>query len=179
MPYSEAVAGSHGNKYYVSMHNDSTNKWELLVYDTIYQMWHKEDDIQVYEFCSSNNELYFVERDQNFIIKTMFGSGTTESEKVKWMAESGLFGIGYVGNKYISKLNVRMSLELNSRVEFFIQYNSNPNWEYLFRMDGTSLQSFTVPIKPRRCDHFKIRIEGEGEAKIYSIVKTITAGSDK
>jgi hypothetical protein len=45
-------------------------------------------------------------------------------------------------------------------------------------MDGVSLQSFAVPIRPQRCDHLRLKIMGEGDAKIYSICKTIEWGSD-
>jgi hypothetical protein len=71
-----------------------------------------------------------------------------------------------------------MALDLNSRVFVYIQYDSMDKWEFLFRMDGQSLRSFTVPIRPKRCDHLKLRIVGEGEAKIYPITKTIEQGSD-
>ena len=45
-------------------------------------------------------------------------------------------------------------------------------------MTGNNLRSFAVPIRPRRCDHLRLRIEGEGDAKIFSIAKTIEIGSD-
>ena len=247
VPYSEAVAGKHANKYYISMHDDSNDnpnwimplisssmmylqqpfgviakddtlfidgwelpelsnsvlsitqtydaqktskvlmldkndgseasKWKLFVYDTATGMWHKEDNTRVDAFCSCRGELYYIDHKDRYI-KTMFGTGTVDSRKVKWMAETGVIGVDHPDKKYISKLNVRMSLEMGSKVTFFIQYDSLPNWEYLFRMEGVSLKSFTVPIRPKRCDHMRIRIEGEGEAKIYSISKTIEQGSD-
>jgi hypothetical protein len=52
------------------------------------------------------------------------------------------------------------------------------DWEQVCQMTVTSLRSFSVPVRPRRCDHFRIRIEGEGEGKIYSVTKTIEQGSD-
>ena len=38
--------------------------------------------------------------------------------------------------------------------------------------------SISVPIRPRRCDHLRLRVVGEGEAKIYSIAKVVEEGSD-
>jgi hypothetical protein len=108
----------------------------------------------------------------------MFGSGTTDTHKVKWMAETGLIGVAHPDKKYISKLNVRMDLDFGSQAEFYIQYDSFEDWKFLFRMEGTSLRSFTVPIRPKRCDHMRIRIAGEGGARIFSISKTIEQGSD-
>ena len=46
-------------------------------------------------------------------------------------------------------------------------------------MTGVDLKSFAVPIKPKRCDHMRLKIVGEGEAKIFSICKTVEWGSDK
>lgn len=178
--YFNAVAGSHGNKYYISM-NDSAEaangKWSLFVYDTSKGVWHKEDDLHAKAFCSCRNELYFLS-DGDTKIRTIFGSETKDEEPVEWMAETGTLGIYTPDRKYVSRLNVRMSLDLGTRVYFYAQYDSSGEWEYLFTMTGTSLRSFAVPIRPKRCDHMKIRIVGKGDAKIYSIAKTIEQGSD-
>lgn len=184
--YSNAVACSHNNKYYISMRDDTLNKdnvdnlkqWHLFVYDTQKGLWHKEDNTRVKDFCSCHGELYFVDYSDLNKINTMFGSGNKDSTYVEWMAETGVIGTDHPDKKYISKLNVRMSLDVGTRAFFYIQYDSSNDWEYLFTMDGTSLRSFTVPIRPKRCDHLKIRIEGYGDAKIYSITKTVEIGSD-
>lgn len=173
--YSDAVACNHGNKYYISMRDDS-NTWHLFVYDMAKGLWHKEDNTKVEAFCSCREELYFISHDRK--IRTMFGSGEPDLDKVKWMAETGVFGTDNPDKKYISKLNIRLSLDIGTRIYIYIQYDSLGEWEYLFTMDGTTLRSFTVPIRPKRCDHMKLRIEGFGDAKIYSIAKTIEQGSD-
>ena len=174
--YFDAVAGSHGNKYYISM-RDNEDQWSLFVYDTAKGMWHKEDDLHAKAFCSCRGELYFI-ADGDKSIRTIHGSGKKDEEPVKWMAETGTLGIYTPDKKYVSRLTVRMSLSLGTRVYFYAQYDSSGEWEHLFTMTGTSLRSFAVPIRPKRCDHMKIRIVGEGDAKIYSIAKTIEQGSD-
>lgn len=175
--YSDAVACNHGNKYYISMKDDTAGTWHLFVYDASKGLWHKEDNTRVSEFCSCREELYFIAHDDNKI-KTMFGSGEKDTSKVEWMAETGVIGTDDPDKKYISKLNVRMSLDIGTKVFVYIQYDSLGEWEYLFTMDGTTLRSFTIPIRPKRCDHLRLRIEGYGDAKIYSIAKTIERGSD-
>ena len=174
--YSAAVAGSHGNKYYISM-NDYTGTWHLFVYDVAKGMWHKEDNIQVDCFCSHKDELYAVEHDTGNII-TMLSSNKKPEDRVKWMAQTGPIGTDMPDMKYISRLTIRMSMGLGTRVRFLIQYDSMGGWEHLCTMTGTNLRSFSIPIRPRRCDHLRLRIEGEGEARIYSITKTIEQGSD-
>ena len=174
--YSEAVAGAHGNKYYITM-KDAGGICHLFVYDTAKGMWHKQDNLYVDGFCSYMNEIYAIDHETKHII-TMLGSGTQDSESVPWMVETGIVGMSLPDMKYISRLLVRMSLEVGARVEISIQYDSIGDWEQVCQMTVTSLRSFAVPVRPRRCDHFRIRIEGEGDGRIYSITKTIEQGSD-
>ena len=87
-------------------------------------------------------------------------------------------GVDDPDKKYISRIDVRLSLEVGARVFFMIQYDSLGAWEHLFTMTGANLKSFSIPIRPMRCDHLRLRIEGIGEAKIYSISKTIEQGSE-
>ena len=174
--YSEAAAGAHGSKYYISM-RDSKDNWHLFVYDTTRGMWHREDDLRADCFCSCREELYAIDHDTRKII-TMLGSGTQDRGKVKWMVQTGVIGTDMPDMKYVSRLLVRLSLEIGARVRLFAQYNSTGGWESLGTFTGTDLRSFSLPVRPRRCDHLRLRIEGEGDAKIYSITKTIDQGSD-
>lgn len=175
--YYDAVGGALGNKYYISM-TDDNNKHHLFVCDTAKGMWHREDDADVQEFCTCRGNLYFVDKNDKKIKTINVGGNPSEDGTIKWMAESGIWGTDQPDKKYISRLDVRMSLNVGTRVIFLIQYDSNGAWEHLFTMIGTSLRTFSVPVKPKRCDHFRLRIEGEGEAKIYSICRTIEQGSD-
>lgn len=174
--YSNAVAGAHGNKYYISM-EDSAGKYHLFVCDTAKGMWHKEDNLRADAFCSCREELYCIDHDTKQII-AMLGSGTQDTDKVSWMVQTGIIGTDMPDMKYISRLTVRISLELGARVRFFAQYNSMGGWEQLGTISGTNIRSFSIPIRPKRCDHMRLRIEGTGDAKIYSITKTIEQGSD-
>ena len=174
--YSAAVAGAHGNKYYISMADDA-GAYHLFVLDTAKGMWHKEDDLRADAFCSCREELYCIDHDSGNII-TMLGSGKQDTGKVEWMVQTGIIGTAMPDMKRISRLLVRMSLEIGTRVRLFAQYDSVGGWEPLGTISGTSLRTFLLPIRPRRCDHMRLRIEGTGEAKIYSITKTIEQGSD-
>lgn len=174
--YSEAVAGAHGNKYYVSM-KGTDGLWNLFVYDVAYGMWHKEDNTHADAFCSCRNEMYYIDHDSGKI-RTVFGSGTQDESPVEWMAETGVIGMEYPDRKYISRIVIRMSLVVGTVVKFYAEYDSSGEWEQVFTMQGKVLRSFAIPIRPKRCDHFRLRITGEGEAKVYSITKTLETGSD-
>ena len=170
--YSDAVGGAHGNKYYISM-KDTQGAYHLFVYDTAKGMWHKEDNLQVDCFCSCRGEMYAISGGE---IITMRGS---DESPVEWMVQTGEIGITSPDMKYISRLNVRMSMEVGAEVRFYAQYDFSEEWEHLFSMQSTDLRSFSLPLRPKRCDHMKLRIEGEGMVKIYSITKTIEQGSDR
>lgn len=174
--YSGAVACACGNKYYIDM-KTADGVSHLFVYDTAKGMWHKEDNLQVDCFCAFQNELYAIDSTTKNII-AMLGSGTKNEEKVKWMVETGFVGMSMPDMKYISRLLMRMSLETGSAVEVSIQYDSVGGWEQVCQMTVTTLRSFSIPVRLRRCDHFRIRIVGEGGGRIYSITKTIEQGSD-
>lgn len=174
--YSRATAGALGNKYYVSMRDDAGG-YNLFVYDMLRGMWHREDDTHALAFCACGGDLYYIDPTFNQI-KTVRGTGELERSPIEWEAMTGVIGTDSPDKKYISRLDVRMSLELGARVYFFVQYNSTGAWEQIYTMTGTTLQSFGVPIRPKRCDHLRLKIVGVGEAKIYSICKTIEQGSD-
>ena len=173
--YENAVAGVLGNKFYISM-ADQSGIYHLFVYDTRKGMWHKEDNTKVTEFCNCRGELYYIDSDNK--IKTVKGTGTKDTSMVKWMAETGILGTDSPDKKYISRLDIRLSLAVGSRVYIYAQYDSLDAWEQIFAASGTTLKTFSAPIKPKRCDHLRLRIVGEGEAKIFSICKTIEQGSD-
>ena len=172
--YSDAVGGAHGNKYYISM-KDLHGKYHLFVYDTAKSMWHREDNLQVEAFCSCSGEMYAISGKK---IIAMLGSGTPDEARVEWMAETGEIGISSPDMKYISRLTVRMAMDIGAEVSFYAQYDFSEEWEPLFSMRGTNLRSFSIPIRPKRCDNMRLRIEGVGMVKVYAITKTIEQGSD-
>lgn len=173
--YHNAAAGTLGNKYYISM-ADNDGVYHMFAYDTKMGLWHREDNTHALAFCTCRGNLYYIEGNT---IKSVIGSGeTTITDDINWMAETGIIGVDMPDKKYISRIDVRLSLEVGARVFFYIQYDSMRTWEHLFTMTGTTLKTFAIPIKPKRCDHLRLRIEGIGEAKIFSICKTIEQGSD-
>ena len=81
-------------------------------------------------------------------------------------------------NKYVGRINLRITLECGTDVDLFLQYDSHGEWEHKFNMNGTGTRTFSIPIIPKRCDHFKYKIKGKGACKIHSITKSIEEGSD-
>ena len=175
--YGDSVGGACGNKYYISMEKGVNGDYNLFVFDVAKSMWHKEDDdLHVSAFCSCDGDLYAIVGGDKII--TMLGSGEKDTEPVEWMVETGDIGLSSPDMKYISRLTVRMSMEIGAEVRFYAQYDYSDEWEQLCTLTGEHLRSFSLPIRPKRCDHMRLRIEGVGVTKIYSITKTIEQGSE-
>ena len=180
--YSDAVAGTIGDRYYISM-RDEKGKYSLFVYDSKYGIWCKEDNTEVLHFCKYMDDLYYIDmkdRKMKSVRGTLLydvAERNTEN-KFDWFVESGAIGYSSPDNKYVSRINVRISLEVGTNVDFYLQYNSSGEWEHKFNMSGKGTRTFTVPVTPKRCDHFRYKIAGKGECKIHSITKTLEQGSD-
>jgi len=173
--YGQASAGANGSKYYISMRNTG-GQWNLFVYDTSVKLWHREDNLHAICFCSHLGAMYCVDVDTKEIL--CLTGGIAYEKQVKWMAQSGELGITTPDTKYISRMSIRLQVPPGSELRVLVQYDVRPEWEEVCAIRGTDLRSFSVPVRPVRCDHMKLRFEGKGEARIYSIAKTVDSGSD-
>ena len=175
--YCDAVGGRLGGKYYVSM-KDINEKWHLFVYDVKRGLWIREDNTMALYFADIDNELYYIDGDSNEL-KTINGTEGKEEDKFPWKIVFGDIGYEYFQKKYLSRFNIRMSLEEDGWAEIYTEYDSNGIWEKRGTIKGIGMsRTFTLPIIPRRCDHIRIKIEGSGEFKLYSISKVLEIGSD-
>jgi hypothetical protein len=179
--YKNAVAGSIGSLYYISMEDDSGERW-LFSYDDKLGIWHKIDKINIEMFATYDKDLYFMTKDDIYSVNGTFLQNFEGQKKleppVEWYVETGDIGMGIPNNKYISKLQFRLEVPEGSMVKIELQYDSDGQWTEKYRINATRLRSFTVPIIPRRCDHMKVRISGVGDCKIYSFTRTVEEGSD-
>jgi hypothetical protein len=172
--YNKAYSGSYRHKYYIGMADG------LFVYDAEKGMWHKEEDCgSEFCYCSKTDQLYCIGSGK---VTSIIGDATTETleneKDIHWFAETGVLGCDSPDKKYISKISIRFSVDLGTRIRVFAEYDSSGAWEQLAIFTGTRLGAFTLPFKPRRCDHLRLKIEGYGAAKIYSISKTMEYGGE-
>lgn len=183
--YSDAVGGGHRNKYYISQ-KDSGGVWHLFVYDTRLSVWHREDNTHAEAWCSCRDEMYYIDAADKKI-RTVLGSGTKETAAVPWKMETGTivaltssskYPDRIANKKYVGRMLIRMALDPGATMQAYIQYDSG-TWEKLWSMTGKNLRTFAFPVRPHRCDHFRLKLTGTGGAKIYSITKTLEQGSDE
>lgn len=178
--YVAAEGGSANDKYYLSL-KDTAGIWSLFVYDTKRGLWHKEDEKHALAFFSINNETFFVTEGADGcsinLVSNYTKTGNSEPE-FEWEAVTGLQGYNYTGQKYISRFNLRMMLPKGSEMHIYIEYDSSGVWEHQGRIKGRGTTSFMVPVKPKRCDHFRIKLTGHGTVRLYSFSKLFEGGTD-
>lgn len=178
--YAAAEGGSANAKYYLSLKDDK-GRWSVFVYDTKKGLWHKEDDKHALAFYSINNETFFVTEDSSEyainLISDYTQTDVTETPP-SWEAVTGLQGYTYAGKKYISRFSLRMMLPKGSEMDVYIEYDSSGKWEQQGHIRGKGTGSFLVPVRPRRCDHFRVKLKGTGDVRLYSLSKYFEGGSD-
>ena len=106
------------------------------------------------------------------------GNTGTPEEAVSWMAVTGDLGLELPEQKYISRLTLRLCLEPGASLEIFAQYDREQTWVKLGKVYGTELKSFSLPVRPRRCDQLRLKLQGKGMCKLYSITETLEKGSE-
>ena len=187
--YYNARGGALGDKYYISM-EDVQGNWYLFTYDTGNRVWYKEDDFRALGFGRVADELFAVNETDNKLW-SMTGSVGTIEDDFSWYAVFGIQGIQYAMNdygkyaredapasRYLSRFDIRMYLEENTKVYMDIQYDDSGEWESQGEIKGTRLKQFVLPVIPKRCDHLRFRLRGQGDMRVYAISRVLEVGAD-
>lgn len=173
--YRQAVSGRLESKYYISM-KDSRGASVLFCYDTQKRLWHKEDGCSVVQFATVGDVLYSLTGDRQVLC--VGADGENAEQTVPWFAETGIIGLNDPKHKYILSLNLRLSAQIGTQLRFYAQYDSSGHWLHIGSFAGTGTDSLRLPLRVQRCDHLRLRIEGEGDAKIYSMTINMARGSE-
>jgi len=160
----EGVGGNDGLRYYLSAKADGVYK--LFVYDLERRIWTVEDSTQVLDFALYNRRLYML----NGSHQLMCINPGTHSSPISKTGDEAVpeavieFADCYmdtVDKKAISKIFARFSVEDGGAFEILIRYDSSGEWKSVKKITASSQKTYTLPIIPKRCDHFKIKIIGK------------------
>lgn len=175
--YYDAVGGAYRDKYYICMRDEKVHR-HVYVLDTAKGLWHKEDESNITNMASADGDLVLAIEHANGTWLRTVGNESNTVEVFPWQATFGTFGYAYERAKYLSRFNIRAQLEAGSEMTFEIMYDSSGKWEKMGTMRAKRLQTFLLPIIPRKCDHCQIRISGVGKAAIYSIARVFEEGGN-
>ncbi len=93
-------------------------------------------------------------------------------------AEFGDFTEGDPNKKGLGKLQLRLELEEGASVTVWFQPDGG-DWMEVAALSSPVKRSYYLPIIPRRCDHFRLKLTGTGLWKLYSLVRESYSGSER
>lgn len=176
--YRDAVGGSDGTKYYISM-RDEAGAYTLFFYDTRCGLWFTEKDTRVrafgwndaFTFCDGAGDIWCAR-----------GEPAEAEAAPASMVEFGDFTFGGPNRQGITKLQLRMEVAAGAAAVVSILFDSSGEWRPVRTVRGDETQgrkgSRYLPIIPRRCDHFRIKIECDGPWKLHSLTQEVYVGSE-
>lgn len=189
--FSGGAGGSDGLKYHVVMKHEgvSPDEYEHFVWDTRRAMWHREDTVQAVQFAFSDGELWMLGADGKLrgIGLAEAPAGSTAETNMPSFVETNDFTEGDPNRKGTAKIQIRGELGTGATLTVKIKFDSgrpgSPSdtqggWETVKTLTATVKRSWYLPIIPRRSDHFRLRFEGVGEWRIYSLVRENYSGSE-
>ena len=176
--YKNGVAGKQGYNYYLSVQaQDGTNV--LFNLDTTKGTWHKEDGTRLIQTADRGDVLYLLANDGRLMTPGELAEADqgVEENDFTWEIVSGPIGYQRAEQEYLLRLIPRIKLEPGASAYLHVMYDDNGTWQRVACIEGNGTQSMKVPVKPRRCDHFRIRLSGIGTAVLYTITREIEKGS--
>jgi len=169
--FSDACADTDGEKYYISMKNG--DEWGLYAYDVRRNIWVKEDSTCAYDMENVEGELYYIASDGGLYCANDSGS----EEVIDWSVTFCPFNETINEKKGYSKLGIRLELGDNSYLEVDVSVDGG-RWQNVKKTHNERAKTITIPIHPNRCDSFEVRLSGQGDFKIKSLVRDFTVGSE-
>lgn len=198
--FANVVAGSEGQRYYASIQRTGRDGgFSLVVFDIDKGVWMKEDNMRIRGCCVADNRLHAITyTDQELVVLDNLmcdpylpcddGNKPAEIviinpmdaderyEDIEWMAQFGPFHEYLESKKIYSKLSLRLKARGQSQVKVFMALDEG-QWELVKEYSLAETGGAVIPIIPRRCDRYSIRIEGKGDCEIVSLTRRARAGT--
>lgn len=176
--YYEAVAAGCNGKYYVSMETNVGHTMNF-VYDMEHGLWMKNDsNVRYTQFTqtesgqiygTTGSKIYGIGANDNII----FHSKIPEEEYVEWYAETGDMGFSYPDHKCVNALAIRAYIPYKSELSVEMSIDDGA-WEDRGTYRGNdSTRTIYITSFPMQCDHYRIRLSGHGNVRVYSMTITL------
>lgn len=185
--YTALVAARHEEMYVISMRRTSSEAFAWYTYDTVTGIWHclSDDSGGAGTAVTFKRRMYFIGDSPSLWTLDAGNGAGSAPDGVQWYAETG--EIGYrnpfssstafdsPARKYVSRVFVRLGLALNCTATMLISYDGGP-WEPIESLTGRQMAPHIEMITPRRCDSFRLRLQGIGACEIQSIAFELQTG---
>lgn len=183
---SDAAAGSDGQKYFLCAKENGGVK-ALYVFDVWRGTWLREQEINLTTFTAAQGGLLALET-QSGGTDTVWAlagdlldrySTTTQEGAIASAAEFGDITMQVMDRKSVHRVQMRLIVGAGATVTVAIRYDSAGDWITVKTIEAMTKQSVYLPVLPRRCDHFRLRITGSGEWKLCGLGLDLRQGSEQ
>lgn len=169
--FSEAVAGSDGESYYLSAKEGG--KHHLLAYEARSGIWVREDDTEAVDFARIGKDLYFLDAAGS----VWLADNGKDDGDLPWMAQFTPFYETSQGRKTYSKLLLRVELPRGSWLVAEARYDGGV-WRECGKVVGRDYDAVPLRLAMNRCDKFEVRLRGKGPCALLSLRREFSLGSD-
>ena len=196
--FRNVVGGTEGTKYYASIQTKADG-YELMVLDIDKAIWHKEDSVRMRDTCTVNNRMYFIEHEdaellcsENLMASDYLMMGSSDvagrvlisnpqnpSETYDGLESRAVFGPidEYIEeHKIFSKMSLRLIIHTGTALSVYIKMNEG-DWELVKSFAPAETHGEVIPIVPRRCDRYSIKIEATGNYELKSMTRRVRKGT--
>ena len=196
--FAAGAAGSDGLRYYLSLRSEAG--WGLYCYDPRHGVWMQEDETEALAFAFWDGALHCLDavgRLWRFGGPAAEDAGAEPDagedpdpdageappaeaetdpdaagpECVESLAEFNDFTERTHDRKSLTRLLLRLELEAGAALEIAVQYDSDGVWHELIELSAPIRRSCLVPVLPRRCDHFRLRLSGRGVWRLLGLAR--------
>lgn len=185
---SDMIGVSAGSKAYFLCELDGRKA--ILCFDSTTGQWEKQNGAFISEMCYDGGVVYGLEPTEertDIVIIDVAGSNLMfgepyETEVVSFVQFGDIY-LNTENRKATDQLLLRAELEKGARLLVQIMYDSSGKYETLKTITAEDAKltkkQIMIPIQPRRCDHYHIRLEGVGGWTLYSMTENVRVGSEK
>lgn len=196
----KAIAGD--KKYFVSVKDGE--KSSLYVYDSDKGLWHMEDNLNpdglfkagngvfAYTIFPAGSYIYRLDGNAELPVQGVILEKTAEvpeniengdykinTRGIRWSAATGPIESGSIEAKYIQRIGIRYEAEDMAVLKVLVQYDNETAWSEVFYYEGKKNEgAVSIAFRPRRCEKFRLKFEGEGQCLIHRINRSVNEGSD-
>lgn len=178
---SKVISKAGGRKLYMAADlgkhplADGERLTAVFCYDAQSGLWTKETDPGIKSMTYMEGTVYALTSDRIITMNGLCGKEAAEIG-ISSYVEFGDFTDGDLNRKAVNRVQLRMELEEGAWVNIFIRYDGD-DWTRLQYLEAGKKRSVYIPVIPRRCDHYRIRIEGGGKWTLYSMARELYVGS--
>lgn len=177
--WSSAVANQWKGKYYVDL--TFFKKTTTYVYDLVHNVWMKEDEHEnklLSRFYA--NGILFETREKERYISSRFTSlEEIRTGDMDWYLESVYLEEGTIDQKKVHSLQFNVELEVDAYFAVYVRYDNDVTWRRVASVTADRRNTYTVPLKLKKCERYQYRLEGHGWFILYGMSKTIGKGSER